>query len=613
MRRVFASVIIFALLVAVAPPASAAPAFETVLPDDTIAFVSVRDLPTLQSRFKKHSAYDLWKEPSVQQFFERAIQRLKEEVAKVEGDAGVKLSEVWSLFHGQIALAVSVGENVADPEVILLVDVGTEGERAMQWVDALNDAAIKKGKSPRRTAVEEEYEGVRLIHMHKAPSAEAGAAAAGDPVVSYGVAGEVFIVGRPVAGLKRTISFLKTPPPAALAGASAYTSTLNKISDNSEVIVFANLARILSLVKQKAQNSPVPQILGALGLDGLVSFGVGIELGEEFATSRVFLQNTGTPQGILKLLMPAPGPLHTGAEVPADAAGFVSFRFEPATIWDELEKGLAVAAPQVLAMINMKMNTLAEQLGESFNLRDDILGVFGPRVTVYTRFEKPYELKTPGQFAIGIGISGQSAQQAVILMDITSQSAFEQVLNKLRKLAPQVFAMLQAREYMGHKVYAMTVPTPPNLPPDAGMPPEMPKPAFAVTENQVIFSNHVAALEAHLRRIGQDALALAARPEFQAGLSRLPADNRVMISFQDPTYQAEYLLTVLKDKSFSRELDKLKADPDKAAVLDLFDLSLLPDAADVTKHLVPTTSCAIVDSDGLLIVSQSPLQPARPE
>jgi len=264
-----------------------------------------------------------------------------------------------------------------------------------------------------------------------------------------------------------------------------------------------------------------------------------------------------------------------------------------------VERILATAFPQALVAINAQLNVLAEQLGQPFDLRQDILSVFGPRVALYSRFEK----------SLGLGTS----QQTVILQEITSKAAFDQALDKLQRLAPPLFAMMQPQEYMGYQVYVFSMPTPPNMPPGAAAPKGMAQPAFVATEKQFVFSNRVDALKAHLRRQGKAGPSLQDRPEFQQGLQRLPTDGEVMISFQDPSYQVELLLTALKEGQFNPILDRFRGDPDVAEVLDLFDFSLLPEPGEVTKHLTTTTGCAVVEPAGLLVISRSPARPAVKE
>ena len=123
----------------------AAPAFEKALPEDTIAFVSVRSMPAFQQHLKADPLYAIWQEPSVQKFLEKPVESLRQHMTEAEGKAGIKFDEIWSLFHGQVALAVTTDPNDSDkPDLTVLVEVGNDGDRAMQLM-ALIEAASNKG------------------------------------------------------------------------------------------------------------------------------------------------------------------------------------------------------------------------------------------------------------------------------------------------------------------------------------------------------------------------------------------------------------------------------------------------------------------------------------
>jgi len=190
------------------------------------------------------------------------------------------------------------------------------------------------------------------------------------------------------------------------------------------------------------------------------------------------------------------------------------------------------------------------------------------------------------------------------MVEISSKAAFEQTLDKLRVIAPQVFMMMQPEDYLGHQVFSMA--QQPGMPAPEGMP----QPAFTATEHQLIVSNQVAALKAHLRRLGKGGASLENSAQFQAGLAQLPADGRVMISYQNPASQIELFLHSLREGALSQMLGMLQGDADTAAAVQAFDFALLPEADVITRHLSPTTGCAVVEPDGLMIISRTPARAA---
>ncbi len=575
----------------------AAPAFEKSSPENTIAFVTVRSMPAFQQHLKADALYAIWQEPSVQKFLEKPVESLRQKLAEAEGNSGVKFDEIWSLFHGQVAVALTDDPANPDaPTAMLLVDVGNDGDRAMKLM-ALIEAASNKGPdTPKETTVEETYEGVKLIHMRPAENQGAKDEAQHD---TYGVAGDVFILGTSDAAIKRAISFFKTPPEKSLATTAAYKAVLQNLSPEADALAFVDFAQVIALANKRAADpngghdeTQSPQNFDALGLTGLGGAGLGVTFGPDFRTVQLFAQTVGERKGIVKILAPAPGELHSGAEAPADAATFFSARFDPAGIFEEIEKIVTVMNPPVMAILNAQMDALSKQLGEPFDLRKDVLSVFGPRLAAYSRYEQPAQ---PG-----------ASQQVIFMLDIVNKAAFQGMWDKLNKVQPRFFGQFQPRDYLGQQMYVLTPPGQPQPPPEGQA-----APAFVATDREFIFSPSVEALEAHLRRMNAGGPTLRDQPAFQESLKTIPADGRVAFGFEDRSRQMEYILKAIKDGTFGAVAVALRREPNIAAFLDQFDTALLPDAADITKHLSPNVFCAVVQPDGLTLMSRSRTMPQK--
>jgi hypothetical protein len=603
--RTRCTVLSFFLLLITASLAFAAPAFAKAAPEDTIAFVTIRNLPAFQQHLKADPLYAIWQEPSVQKFLEKPIENLKQKLTETEGKAGVKFDEIWSLFHGQVALVVTdEPENPNEPAVVLMVDVGSDGERAMSLMALLQAASNRSADAPKDTAVEETYEGSKLIHIHSADDQNA------EGHTTYGLAGEVFLLSNSDPAVKRTIRFLKAPPEKSLATTAPYQAVLEKLSPDADLVGYGNISQLLSAAKKHQpekwsddQRQQSLQVLDALGLNGLDGVGLSMTIGAEFDTVRFFAQTAGERKGIVKILMPPPGELHSGAEAPADAATFTTVRFDPAGIFDEIQKILSTAQPQTMAMFNAAMDSMSKKIGEPFDLRKDILSIFGPRLAVYSRYEPP------AQPALN-SAEGLNASQQVIMVDIASKAAFRGMWDKLSKVAPELAAQFQMREYLGQQMYVQASPGSPQPPPEGQK-----TVAFVATDREFIYSPDVEALQAHLRRMNAGGPALCDQAIFQESLKTVPSDGRVMFSFQDRSRQVEFLLKAIKDGSFAPIAALLQPDPKAADFLGQFDLNLLPDAADITKHLSPSVFCATVQPDGLTLIacSRTTPQKATPE
>jgi hypothetical protein len=271
----------------------------------------------------------------------------------------------------------------------------------------------------------------------------------------------------------------------------------------------------------------------------------------------------------------------------------MSVRFDPAGIFEEIQKIFGVMQPAALAALNAKMDEVSKQIGEPFDLRNDVLAVFGPRLAAYSRYEQPAQ--------------PAASQQIVFMVDIVNKAAFQGMWDKLNKVSPMLSAMFQAREYLGQQMYVLTPPGPPQAPAEG-----QPSPAFVVTDREFVFSPNVEALQAHLRRVNANGPTLRDQPIFQEALKTIPADGRVMFGFADRSRQVEFVLKAIKAGELGPVATALRRAPNVAEFLDQFDVALLPDAADITRHLSPNVFCAVVQPDGLMLMFRSRTAPQTP-
>lgn len=593
--------------------ALAAPALDTVVPENVSVFLAIRSVPQLKAKLQDSEMNALWQEPSVQAFLEAPKARLEEMLAEQEGKVGFKFPDVLALFEGQIAFTYWSDADLKDGGMIVMAEVGPQGERALQIVRAIADSIAKEAEVAPLTYVEETYNGAKLIMVQPAARADA-AAEPFDPedAFYFGLSGDVLLLGGPKAALARAVDALAAPPAAALAGNASYQAVLLKINPESDLIAYASAPRIIEQIRSGAATAsqfgenPARVLqqfnsgVVALGFDSLDAAGYGVLIDGEFATGTLFARVNGQPRGIVKILMPEPGPLETGESVPEDVASFASARVSLAPVWDEVQRIVAGFSPNAMAAVNGYLDQLAQKLGQPFNLRNDVLSVFGPRMSTYTWYEKPFNMMT--------------SKNTIFRMDISSAAAFDNAWQKLQALFPEFLSMFKQKDYMGYRVFSMEMPgmaggmsyTPMQaMGPGPGM---MPTPALAVTDTEVIISSKLDTVQAHLRRLGGQGPSLAALSDFQDAIRSLPSENRILIGYGDGRKVAEYGLTLLKEGQLDSIIQMMGAgidNPQVAELFNLFDFTKTPPPEDVIKHLNPSGTVGTVGPEGLMLISRS--------
>ncbi len=577
-------------LVAVA--AQAARPFEEVIPEDALGFVLVRDVRGLGEEMKEHASWQLFTNPSMEPFYAAAKERLNAELAEAEAKAGVTVEEVKSLFQGQIGLYVTMdvapdagpGPDM-DGAVVFMMETGNRGDQATQVARAILTAANEEKMAegnPGLTMLDQTYRGASFVEVLLPEQQE--------PSACFGSDGDVFVFANKREGFEEVMDFLADGAPEPISGLPAYQLALQRISPESDVIGFANLAGLFDTLADADATGEARRIINGLGVDGLISASMGMEVTPETSFSRMFLNIAPPARGIPKMLMTDAISLPSGENIPENATSFTAFSFRLAENWDEFVRIMDTVQPGSMEQFEMQMRQMEEQTGQPMDLRNDILSVFGPRFIMYQVIEKPYNLMT--------------SKSTVFMVEIPGQAEFDAALNKLSLFFP-VRQLMAPEEYMGYQVF--TQQRPPNAPP---LPDNQKQPCFVATERYLIFSDTPNALKAHLRRQGADEPSLADREDYQAAMGALPPGDRVLISFTDPTPQMEMLLTSLREGQFNMILGMMmRNNPQAQEILNLFDFSKLPQNEEITPYMVPNGACVLRLADGLLMVGQAPAQP----
>jgi hypothetical protein len=568
-------------LLGICAGAWAAPDFDRIAPRETWAYVWVRDVPGLAEKMKQHSFYALWQEPSVQAFFDQAIARFNQELQKAEGEVGIKLQDVLGLFQGQVGFYL-VG-NPAQPEAgagVVFIEVGERGAEARRLVEALLKLDADGAQAPRVTTETVTLKGVEVTQIYEGEDAT--------PDAAFSVIDDTLILCN-AAAMEQVIVRIQDPTVQSILDNPAYTNCIERVGLESDMTVFVYMEAIIDLVKQNDPQGELGRIIEGLGLDGLLAVAMGNEVRATESRGNVFVNMVPEPQGVLTLLTQEPGPLHGAASVPADVASFVTFRVDPVAAWNEFEKIMMVLDPQRMQQINMQLETTAQQINEPFDLRNDVLSVFGPAWSVYTRFEEPV---------------GPQSQQVVVSADIPSKEAFGALWSKVQRIMPPL-SQIRPEDYLGHDLYRL-------VPPQqaAQMPPGMPVPAFAITNERFVFSNDVENVQAALRRMGgQAADSLADEQAYRTGMRAVAAAQCTLMGFSNPEPQMRNLLNTLRGGQMAFLFGMMRSNKAAAEILDLFDFSQLPPNEIVLKHIVTSSSCAERVPGGLLLKSWSPAKP----
>ena len=575
---------VLVVLAACALSAAKPPAFERALPASTLLHVTVRSVPQLLKEMKRAGLDDMLKDPAVKAFIDAPLQQFTE---MVEGQMGLTTGEFVKVLNGEFSVSLvnlspRPGKQAPQPHILLLIDVGKMGNVLLELIGKL-EAKAKEENENAFQRIEDEHAGTRIVGLLPPPDKD------GDPPPPeegfyYAVSGDVFVAGTPVEAVKRTISDLSTPPGESLATKSSYDEMRQRIGPKSQAFVFVDIADIMTAIS-KSLPQDAAQTINVLGLDAMKWLGAGGRYVDAFHANRVFLKTTGEQRGILAMVTPVPGKLHSPERIPGDANLFWSVRTDLTRTWETARQILRTLKPGADAKYEEAMDGVSKQLGQPFDVGRNVISVFGPRIGMY-------QTATAGDES--------APMRTVVLMDVKSKTDFENLWSLIGRLNPMVVNMFKQEEYLGHtlNVFSMT-------PPGQQPPPGAKSVTFCVLEDQVIISDYREGVQRHLRSLRESKQALSTAKGYRVTSARLPARARGMVAYIDQGPRVKTQIKQFMESQFilAGMLSKAveKAPPLLRPILQAIDLSKLPSGGSLEPYTTVSSVCIVPQDDGILL------------
>jgi hypothetical protein len=315
----------------------------------------------------------------------------------------------------------------------------------------------------------------------------------------------------------------------------------------------------------------VRRLLDDLGLDGLKSLVFYSGFDGKASRDLVEWDVPGPRKGLLALLGGKPFRLGDVPPLPPDVVSWSTSNFEPGVFFDTIVQAVenvvrlvsADDVPRVKAFLK-EADTL---LG--IDLRKDLLGSLGGRLAQYT---------SPGDGLLNLG-------QTVLLQVKDAeklQGALDQAIKSLGQFA-SVEVKIKKRTYRGVEMRMVQVR-------QEGF---LFVPTYAMVDGWLAVSLFPQPVEGFIARAKGTLPAWKPSPEVEAMLQQMPKEF-VSISWSDPRPALKLLFSIAPlaggaVASFAPQLD--------------FDVSTLPNAQEVTRHLFPNVS--VTTDDGKTLRSET--------
>jgi hypothetical protein len=552
-----------------ASAAVAADAIEKALPATTFFFVKLDDVKNLKTAFTASQTGQLWADPAMKPLRDKIAGAFEDPNAKIKEALGVTLDELLSLpeGHGSIAL-VSKDDPKIPLAALIVLDAGDNSTKMAEVMDRADKLAEGAGAK----VATEESTGVTF---HVIRSNENGDDA---PPVIWTQAGSVFYVSTDIETLKDVLANLKGRE-NSLAASENYTQILKKVGADEQFLWYADVNQVITLSSQVAagQGGNGDQIAAQVqlsGINGLKAIGgtISFNEGDFDFVSKTFFYAPAPLQGVLKLFSMPATDLKPEPWVPATVSSYSSFSWEIDKFWPALNELVDQFAPGVLEQVEKQ---LSGPDGGGLDIKKDIFGPFGKRVTTIGDYKKPIT---------------ETSQRILVAVALSNPTAAQNTINKVIALAN---ADPKKREFQGVTIYDI------ELPPEvevagAGLSGSI---SIAIAKDHLFVSTEPTLLEQVLRGGGQS---LAESAEFQTALKHFPS-NVSMFTFERPEDQVQVMYATLNNDQFKTALSQLREqNPNAPDLEEFFDPKLLPDAKDIQKYFSPSGGYAVTSEEGLI-------------
>ena len=639
-----------ALCFAASVPA-AIPCAEKLLPDDTLAMITVPDTARLRDISQKSPMGQLWNDPAMKPFKDKFMLKFREElVAPLERELGVNFDDYAPLAQGQLTLALTAngwqGDKDGRPGVLFLLDardkqpdlntalaefrkkwtaagkiVRTEKVRDVEFMVVTlttNDIpATLKRLLPGPSGVQE------AVAEDEAAEKKAGARAGEKTELIIGRVDSLFIVGNTLKPIERIVGQLTGGSAPVLADVAQFQSCQPVFFREAHAFGWVNakvlagaLAKVSDREEQASEEAPDPlatirpgKILSAAGLSSLRNAAFAFQDSVEGPLLQFHL---GVPEaerkGLLKILAGEAKEATPPPFVPADAVKFTRWRMDGQKSWATMMASLVEIFPTIVRSMDDTLNAVdaeVKKTDEKFDLRRQVIDNLGDDII---SFEKKPRGTEPGQVA-----------QPPSLTMIGSKQPAEMV-----SAIKVVFGMLSPdykpseREFLGRKIYSVTTMAGPQLDPTV---PSLRKLHLSHSGGYVLVATDETVLEEFLRSSESQPKALRETPGLMEAAAKVTGPGTSVFGYENQLERQraefELLKQTLAAPTPPAPASGMTPIPEsfglampEASVKDWFDYSLLPPFEAIAKYYNFTVYGGGANVDGLTMKVFLPTPPA---
>lgn len=611
-----------------------APSAPELLPEDTIGLITIPDFEKLSRASEKAPFGRFWNDPSMNAFREKLMNKLQAEVvAPLEKELGVNLGDYKDLLQGQVSIALMPpGEESAEFfSFLFLLDAGEKSQALSEELAELRRKWRESGKETRTEQIRGteftrvSFTGAEVEEFLKRafPGEEAGEEEedSEEPEKAtelyIGQSKSLLIAGEDPEAIQKVLARQAGGEVRGLSEKTGFQKTSNSLFREAITYGWLNFEPIYQRIMKMAaaeQEAPagmgfsVEQALPALGLAGLKEIAFSLSAGADGTLVEAFI---GVPEaeraGIFKVFSIEPKPAGPPPFVPADAVQFQRIRIDAQKAWAAIEAMLNGISPQMGGMIQMLIG-MVEQLGQqqdpSFTFKGNFISNLGDDFITYQKAPRSSELEA------------LLDPPVLVLIGSPNPGGLAEAIRFVSMLGP-VAGDMKEREFLGRKIYSITMGVPQIQPegedaPEPAVIPATQTLSFAAGGEYVALSTDAAILEEYLRAGEDQGRSLREFPGL-AEAAQKAGGMEGMFTFENQKETYGVLWETVKEdpEAFTRTIffGLSGGQNGESGLKDWIDFSLLPPWNQVSKYFGIAVMTGTEDADGILFRAWGPAPP----
>ena len=361
------------------------PSAPRLLPEDTLAYIRVENVPELVERFGDTAMGRITSDEQVKPFVGHLYQSAIEAFSQIEDRVGLSLGELLEIPQGELCIAV-VAPDDGRPEFVLLADVGDHIVLVEKLLARLDEELAAQGATRSLEKVGETEIVVNVMPARRRR-------------LTYFERDEVVVMATNTDLAKQLLTVWDGGGEfRTMADNRSFTSIMSRCNgfrdERPQITWYVNP---LEFIRRAGRGNLSAQAglltLSTLGIDGLQAVGGSIILAtEEFDGifhAHVLLKNPR--KGVLKMVALDSGDTTPEPWVPEDAASYTTFHWELGETYSELTRLYDLFYIEG-AWQDRIAARLTERLG--VDLERDLVDAFAGRASMVTWIEKPARLNS---------------------------------------------------------------------------------------------------------------------------------------------------------------------------------------------------------------------------